>query len=452
MILLFVICYFHRRKPIHQVKQFMGFRQYSEAKAILDDLISTDPDPALVNLRAICELNLNDTDSCLVDATASLQTSRADQERKSASATLVQLFVRMGNYPEAASWADRSGNTQFSGLVASLASDEAAAAAGLARGELTASAALFDRLLKESPLRTDFLVGRAEAAWGLRDFAAFKRLAAELLARLPGNETVEGRLGVIAVCDGDLSWSGGGDGGLAAARLRAIERMISECFAQNDTAGILRQIVELNMTAAALCPAKARLRLRGSLHRARFERLVGRFDDALSSLSAIAGAFGEDAEFLREKATVELELRHYDEAIKLFTKAGDAEGVARANLMKRRSYYIDWYAYLGLNRDKGATFDEIRTAYRRIVRVWHPDRFKNRAKRAEAERLMKRINSAYDILMNPKLKERYDSGFDPYNPDSTKPTEFNPVEEFFAKNKIKPVFPEGGPLKITIQM
>jgi hypothetical protein len=54
--------------------------------------------------------------------------------------------------------------------------------------------------------------------------------------------------------------------------------------------------------------------------------------------------------------------------------------------------------------------------------------------------------------MNPKLKERYDNGFDPYNPDSTKPTEFNPVEEFFAKNKIEPVFPKDGPLKITIQM
>jgi DnaJ family protein C protein 3 len=107
---------------------------------------------------------------------------------------------------------------------------------------------------------------------------------------------------------------------------------------------------------------------------------------------------------------------------------------------------------LGLDREKGATFEEIRAAYRKVVRVWHPDLFPRGEKKKEAEALMKRINCAYDILSNPMTKANYDQGLDPFDPESPKPKEFNPYVEFFKSQNIE--FPKNpdGPIRITLEL
>ncbi|MGE3802807.1 MAG: J domain-containing protein, partial [Candidatus Kapaibacterium sp.] len=52
---------------------------------------------------------------------------------------------------------------------------------------------------------------------------------------------------------------------------------------------------------------------------------------------------------------------------------------------------------LGLNR--GASFNDVRKAYRRMALASHPDRFNNDPlKRSEAEEKMKQINAAYTWL------------------------------------------------------
>jgi curved DNA-binding protein CbpA len=64
---------------------------------------------------------------------------------------------------------------------------------------------------------------------------------------------------------------------------------------------------------------------------------------------------------------------------------------------------------------------------------------------------MKRINAAYDILMSPKLKQAYDEGLDPYDPEAKRAREFSDqVDGFFAKHDIKPEMPPEGPLQITL--
>ena len=49
--------------------------------------------------------------------------------------------------------------------------------------------------------------------------------------------------------------------------------------------------------------------------------------------------------------------------------------------------------------DDGRTQDEVRAAYRELVKVWHPDRFANdTALRAKADRQLQEINCAYAVL------------------------------------------------------
>ena len=64
------------------------------------------------------------------------------------------------------------------------------------------------------------------------------------------------------------------------------------------------------------------------------------------------------------------------------------------------------YDILGLKT--GATDDQIKQAYRDLVRVWHPDRFAHDPKlQGKAQEKLKEINAAYEQLMNAGTRSGY---------------------------------------------
>ena len=64
--------------------------------------------------------------------------------------------------------------------------------------------------------------------------------------------------------------------------------------------------------------------------------------------------------------------------------------------------FLNYYEILGVGRDAAA--DEIKKAFRKLARKYHPDV----SREADAERHMKEVNEAYAVLSDPEKRAAYD--------------------------------------------
>ncbi|MGQ9752298.1 MAG: DnaJ domain-containing protein [Thermoanaerobaculaceae bacterium] len=81
----------------------------------------------------------------------------------------------------------------------------------------------------------------------------------------------------------------------------------------------------------------------------------------------------------------------------------------------------DFYQLLGVRSD--ATVDEIRNAFKKLARELHPDRFPPNEKQ-QAEKRFQQVTQAYNILVNPEARARYDQALASRTPT----TGINPKE------------------------
>jgi curved DNA-binding protein len=93
--------------------------------------------------------------------------------------------------------------------------------------------------------------------------------------------------------------------------------------------------------------------------------------------------------------------------------------------------YIDYYKTLGIT--KSATEAEIKKAYRKLARKYHPDLNPNDK---EAETKFKEINEANEVLSNPENRKKYDKyGKDWKHAEEFEKAGYDPNQQQYSKQR-----------------
>ncbi|MDA6071276.1 J domain-containing protein [Flavobacterium sp. AC] len=93
--------------------------------------------------------------------------------------------------------------------------------------------------------------------------------------------------------------------------------------------------------------------------------------------------------------------------------------------------YIDYYKALGIM--KSATEAEIKKAYRKLARKYHPDLNPNDK---EAEKKFKEINEANEVLSNPENRKKYDKyGKDWKHADEFEKAGYDPNQQQYSRQQ-----------------
>ena len=92
--------------------------------------------------------------------------------------------------------------------------------------------------------------------------------------------------------------------------------------------------------------------------------------------------------------------------------------------------FKDYYKILGV--DKNASTDDIKKAYRRLAKQYHPD--KNQGDKA-AEEKFKEVNEANEILSNPEKRKKYDQLGSNWNRTSNVNTDFDDWFRNFSSSR-----------------
>lgn len=90
----------------------------------------------------------------------------------------------------------------------------------------------------------------------------------------------------------------------------------------------------------------------------------------------------------------------------------------------RQQGKVNYYKILGVPRS--ATTRDIKKAYHKLAKQYHPDKVENEDEKPAAEAMFKKVARAYEVLGDEDTRRRYDNGEDVDDPNAQKQQQHNP--------------------------
>jgi DnaJ family protein C protein 7 len=124
----------------------------------------------------------------------------------------------------------------------------------------------------------------------------------------------------------------------------------------------------------------------------------------------------QNAKFLYKKGKLEKDLQDWESAETSMRKAKTLDptltidhDLKEVGKKVKEINKKDYYAILGI--DKKASAEEIKKAYKELVKKWHPDKHAgNKELQDKAEKKFKEISEAYGVISDPEKRKRFDLG------------------------------------------
>lgn len=426
------------RKQISQSKYQAAF---SASNSLITQKGILDADNILFYLRGYSNVHLGKFDDGISDLSRFLRSSTQidPKDKKSAYSLRATAFLKIGNLEDAHSDATNSKDNQLLKQIrqATLLLESATSN----QTSLTYSLEKYNQLLKICPKSATFLGKAASIALEMGNTTYFNDLIQKAFAISPHDPKLLEMKGkyhfstnelALAKKFANICTNRASDPSKCTALLKSInnfqktEKEAASAIA-NKTFDLAQQKIEvcnsiIQKYASSDSPIATHIKgLQVKVLLAKNKK-----EEAVDYLNDLIKVSPNNENLYLQRGELLLELEDYSGAMNDFqfvrqkTKKGTATNKKVLNLIEKTSKLqekeknVDYYTVLGLKR--GSSISDVKSAYRKLVVKWHPDRFKETLKKKEAEKKMKMINRAYDVLSDAEKKRMYDLGQDPENP------------------------------------
>jgi tetratricopeptide (TPR) repeat protein len=342
--------------------------------------------------------------------------------------------LRLGLLDDATNDANESGDRILKKQISDVRSLMRTAESHEAHQRYEEAIGIYQRILKTCTSGIAFIVRSSAIAMkrGDRDqFTELSHLGMQVAPRYP--ELLELR-GTFFLCDGEnemairhfktcMSVASGGNNCTALLRSANAffgnQKKINDRIKAKEYAGAEELVEICERTALSVCSSASRLVGIALALEAKLLVAQGRSHEALKKLGESIKRSPDSTALLLERAALLEQAEEYEDALKDYLSARRVdpqnkraeEGVEKISKMQEKEKNVDFYEVLGV--DKQSTTEEIKAAYKAQARKWHPDRFQDPAKKKQAEKMMKNLNRALDVLGDREKRAMYDQGVDP---------------------------------------
>lgn len=427
-------------QQLNCINRLMDLRRFWNAYQQLNMIIQSENENVsniLYRRRGQCCLNMAMPNECLEDVDRILSNNPTLDDKNFAYMLQARSLIQKGEFKEAKLAAQKTGDIQLQRNCNNLYNMDIDANSKIEQGQIGEATQILDRLIQNAPKANDLLLKRANIAWMSNDFEKFKVMSEQLEKEFPNDAKLFYRRGIICFCDGEMD--------KAVKRIKYSKVLkytlsnISEVLDSIKTINVHypqaqrfidqknaieaeHEIQLLLSTAEQYCLDNSVLISTINNLKIKLIKLQKTPEEAIVELTAMIEKNPSNVDLLLERGDLYLEIEDYDPALVDFLNAQRHrpnekrahDGINKAKEIKKRKTFVDHYQILGLQ--KGASSIEIKNSYKKMAREWHPDRFSDPQKKKEAESMMKKINTAYDILGDEHKKRLYDMGQDPEDP------------------------------------